>query len=222
MNVFLTGCDSNTEWQLPWFIDNFRRYNSNAKIILADFGISKSMLSSMESYFDKIIPSKKNVHPWFKKPMTIEIVAKDTDKVCWIDTDCEIKGNIESIFELSNPNKLSMVEDRPWTKRRNTLGKWYNAGVVLVEGCPSILSKWTKECAANPVESDQHVLYVMTGADNAKWHAENDVKRLTYINPLPHTYNTLRLDYIDDIAVKDPKIIHHTGVEGNNKIKSML
>ena len=37
---FVTGCDDNTEWQLPWFMDNFRQHNQEAKIVLADFGMS--------------------------------------------------------------------------------------------------------------------------------------------------------------------------------------
>ena len=37
-NVFVTGCDHNTEWQLPWFLENFERYN-DTKLIIADFGI---------------------------------------------------------------------------------------------------------------------------------------------------------------------------------------
>ena len=37
-NVFMTGCDHNTEWQLPWFIENFERYN-DTKLVIADFGM---------------------------------------------------------------------------------------------------------------------------------------------------------------------------------------
>lgn len=211
---FLTGCDDKTEWQLPWFMDNFRQHNQEARIVLADFGMSDFMRSSMESSFDEVVPIISNAKGWFKKPMAIETVARGVDKVCWIDTDCEIKGNIEHIFDLSEPNKLGMVEDRPWTRRRNELGKWYNSGVVLVEGCPSILNDWTSECESNPVQGDQEVLYLMMGGD--------EIKKLTYINPLPHAYNTLRIDYIDGIAVKNPKIIHHTGAKGNEVIRSML
>ena len=49
---FLTGCDDKTEWQLPWFMDNFRQHNQGAKIVLADFGMSEFMRSSMESSFE--------------------------------------------------------------------------------------------------------------------------------------------------------------------------
>ena len=36
-NVFVTGCDHNTECN-SWFIENFERYN-DTKLIIADFGI---------------------------------------------------------------------------------------------------------------------------------------------------------------------------------------
>ena len=48
------------------------------------------------------------------------------------------------------------------------------------------------------------------------------LQKLTYINPLPHTYNTLRLDYIDGINVKNPKIVHHTGKKGNDAIRRQI
>jgi hypothetical protein len=50
----------------------------------------------------------------------------------------------------------------------------------------------------------------------------DEIKKLSFINPLPHTYNTLRLDYIDNIAVENPRIIHHTGEKGNNVIRKQL
>jgi hypothetical protein len=115
---------------------------------------------------------------------------------------------------LSEPYKLGMVEDRPWTARRNELGKWYNSGVVLIEGTPNILKSWANECLSNPVQGDQEVLYLMMGGD--------EIKKLSFINPLPHTYNTLRLDYIDNIAVENPRIIHHTGEKGNQVIRKQL
>ena len=40
LKVFLTGCDNNTEWQLPWFVHNYRKHNT-IPLVLADFGMSK-------------------------------------------------------------------------------------------------------------------------------------------------------------------------------------
>lgn len=212
--VFLTGCDKNTEWQLPWFIDNFVQHNQSAHLIIADFGMSEEMLSNISMH--EIIEIKSQEKGWFKKPRAMLMASRlrDVKKVCWLDTDCEITGNIEHIFDLSEPNKLGMVEDRPWSSRRNELGKWYNSGVVLIEGTPTILGDWASNCVRNPVQGDQEVLYFMMDGD--------EMKKLIYINPLPHTYNTLRIDYIDGIAVKNPLIVHHTGEKGNQVIRSKM
>ena len=50
----------------------------------------------------------------------------------------------------------------------------------------------------------------------------DEIQKMSYIEPIPHTYNTLRLDYIDGINVKNPKIIHHTGEKGNAVIKMCM
>lgn len=212
--VFLTGCDKKTEWQLPWFINKFNRFVPSGDLVIADFGMSEEMLSHISMF--TVIPIQSGEKGWFKKPRAMLAASSlpDVKKVCWLDTDCEIAGKVDHIFDLSEPHKLGMVEDRPWTARRNELGKWYNSGVVLIEGTPRILKDWANECLANPVQGDQEVLYLMMGGD--------EIKKLSFINPLPHTYNTLRLDYIDNIAVENPRIIHHTGEKGNNVIRKQL
>lgn len=214
-NIFVTGCDSNTEWQLPWFIKNYRKHNTTP-IVLADFGMSEYTRNIMSEKFDMVIEVRSEAKGWFKKPRAIidATAIEGVKKVCWLDTDCEVTEDISDIFNLSELGKLGMVEDRPWSKRRNELGKWYNSGVVLVEGRPNILKMWADECIRNPVQGDQEVLYLMMDGD--------EIQKLAYIRPLPHPYNTLRLDYIDNIAVKNPKIIHHTGKKGKDYIRKMI
>jgi hypothetical protein len=74
------------------------------------------------------------------------------------------------------------------------------------------LEQWMLQCESTPDQGDQEVLHYMY----------TPIERLSKINPLPHTYNTLRIDYIDNIAVKDPIVIHHTGRKGNEKIREMM
>jgi len=208
MNVFVTGCDDNTVWQLPWFLHHFRSH-CDGHLVLADFGISDDRIFE---YFDGVI-TVEDGDGWFKKPTAIMKTSQvqGVTKTCWIDTDCEIKSDPSDIFDLSEKEMLGMVEDRPWTERRGEYGPWYNSGVVLVEGTPRVLREWANECISDPRHGDQEVLYEMIGGDG--------IKRLGWINPLPHKYNTLRLDYLDEIAVKNPAIVHHTGIKGKNKIQ---
>jgi len=214
-NVFLTGCDKHTEWQLPWFIKNYREHNTTP-VVLADFGMHPKTRKQMEWMFDLVIDVKSEAKGWFKKPRAILDATKldGVKKVCWIDTDCEIKGNIDDLFNFTVQGKLSMVEDRPWTMRRPEMGKWYNSGVVAVEGTPNILRAWADQCVRNPVQGDQETLYLMMNGD--------EIYKMTCIESMPHTYNTLRLDYIDGINVKNPKIIHHTGKKGKELIKEQI
>lgn len=214
-NIFLTGCDINTEWQLPWFIERYKAHNSTP-IVCADFGMSNEGLEFAEKKFNLVIEVKSKAKGWFKKPRAILDASylDGVEKTCWVDTDCEVTSDISGIFKLSEQGRLGMVKDRPWTNRRNSLGDWYNSGVVLVEGTPNILRAWADECIRDPVQGDQEVLYLMMGGD--------ELKKLTCINPLPHKYNTLRLDYIDGIDVKNPKIIHHTGAKGKEVIRKQM
>jgi hypothetical protein len=94
------------------------------------------------------------------------------------------------------------------------MGRWYNSGVVAVNGTPNILKAWADECIRNPVQGDQEVLYQMMNGD--------EIYKMTCIEPMPHHYNTLRLDYIDGINVGKPRIIHHTGKVGNETIRKQM
>ena len=28
-NLFITGCDSHRQWQLPWFVENFKKFEND-------------------------------------------------------------------------------------------------------------------------------------------------------------------------------------------------
>ena len=67
-------------------------------------------------------------------------------KTVWIDLDCQIIDNIDGIFTLLEPNKLNMVEDKPWTKRRKEV--WHNSGIVGFIDKPVILTQWAQQVKA--------------------------------------------------------------------------
>ena len=178
--AFLTGCDKHHEWMLPWFIRNYRLYNSSP-LIFADFGISDVKI--IHGKVDAIIDLTDETEGWnnvFKKPEAMLLCpSKNT---VWIDTDCEILTSIEGIWKLLEPNKLNMVEDKPWTKRRPEKGSWYNSGVVGFIDKPQILRQWAKWIGESNEVGDQEVLYARLVK----------LQKLTYINPLPNEYNWLR------------------------------
>jgi hypothetical protein len=213
--TFVTGCDEVTEWQLPWFLRNYLEFN-DTHLYVADFGMSEDM----RDFVDKIehdvtrIKILSEAKGWFKKPRAMLDVSTKSKKTFWLDTDCQVMADISKIFDETVPYKLSMCEDRPWSKRRGELGVWYNSGVVGFQDTPNLLKAWSERCISNPIQGDQETLYAMFAGD--------EIAKMACIEPLPHKYNTLRLDYIDNIAVKDPLIIHHTGEKGKVVIREQM
>ena len=195
-DLFITGCDKNTRWMLPWFEKNFYNHNPDASLHVFDF--------------DELGDG------WYCKPTAMVLASMMSDKVCWLDTDCEVKTNIMSIFDKIIPNKLTMVEDQPWTMRRKEV--WHNSGVVAFQGKPVILNHWQQEISMivedrGPMYGDQDVLHelVRTG-----------LNRQIHINTISKKWNTLRLDLIDGNAPKDIKIMHWTGKMGKDEIRKQM
>jgi len=208
--AFLTGCDESHEWMLPWFFKNYKKH-CNKPLIFSDFGLSNLGRAIV----------RKNVHAvmnlgeieeynWFRKPLSMW--KSPSKKTVWIDLDCEIKENIDDIFDLLEPNKLAMVEDKPWTKRRGH--KWHNSGVVGFIDKPIILSQW---CGAvrkyyKEEKGDQEVLdRILT-----------PITKISLIKDLPNEYNVMRLQTELDGYNGKIKIMHWTGEKGKDKIRGML
>ena len=209
--AFITGCDYTNEWMIPWFVENYKKHNA-APLIFANFGVNN--LGSIRHHFHAVMNAEDNteVNGWFKKPKVM--CSSPAHKTVWLDTDCQVLTNIDDIFDLLEPNKLNMVEDKPWTTRRGTNGPWYNSGVVGFIGQPMILRNWASWVKQNTSEvGDQEVLY-----------AKLDMMgKLTYINPLPNEYNWLRLQLEHDNQDSwNKKIIHWTGRKGKDRIREMM
>lgn len=195
--LFITGCDSKTSWMLPWFKENFFKHNPDSELKVYNF--------------DNIDGIK-----WFVKPSVMHKASKLAEKVVWLDTDVEVRSNLDSIFDYIEPNKLSMVKDHPWTIRRQEV--WHNSGVVGFSGTPTILTHWASECSRiteeqGPMFGDQDILHYLV---------REGMNRLVHINDLPHSYNVLRLDLIDNATPKNIKCMHWTGKKGKEKIKELI
>ena len=210
--VFLTGCDNTTEWMLLWFLKNFHEHNKKIPIIIGDFGLTFGMKTRLEHQGYQLIDMMAqwgHLKGWFKKPQVmIDCPAKET---VWIDTDCEVLGNIEGIFNLLVDDKLNMVQDLPWTAR--TQETWHNSGVVGFKGKPEILRAWAHKVQMYQTDGDQEVLHSMF---------DNDINRLQYINSLPNIFNWLRIQLIDNQDNVHKKVMHWTGHKGKLKIQEKI
>lgn len=207
--AFLTGCDSKTEWMLPWFLTNYTE-NNDTPIVFANFGVSSTMLSYVNAHFDDVIDLTTTAEKgWFKKPTSM--LKSNAKKTVWLDTDCQVLKDLSGVFDLIESEKLAMVQDRPWTQRRGE--KWFNSGVVGFEGKPQILKEWRDNVIRNPIQGDQEVLHSMLGP----------ITQLKYITELPNEYNWLRIQLENDNQDSlDKKIIHWTGPKGKDRIRSMM
>lgn len=203
--LFITGCDKNTEWMLPWFIGNFKKYNASPLMVF-DFGMSPQMAMTVDA-----VSVKSQDKNWFKKPACMVKASTYADKVCWIDTDCEVRDNIEDIFDHLEPNKLGMVEDVPWSTRSGQ--KWHNSGVVAFRSRPNILDEWAAAVPFTKQRGDQEVLHALL---------QDPLRRMIHITDLPREYNTLRLDLQDNTAPKNIKVMHWTGQKGKEQIRRMM
>lgn len=210
--AFLTGCDHNTEWMLDWFCHNYFRYNT-APIIFADFGVSEEVRKKVETVFNEVIYIEPHqTKAWFCKPEAMLKSSKIAEKVVWIDTDCEILKPLDKIFDYVVDNKLSMVQDIPWTTRRGEV--WHNTGVVGFKGKPQILHDWIKAIELNPTVGDQEVLHLLLRKD--------PLTRRVHIEDLPEKYNWLRLNNIDNRSNNKKCIMHWTGNKGKEEIKKKV
>ena len=208
----MTGCDEKTEWSLEWFIDNYRKYN-DTPMIFSNFGVSEKMLNFVRDSgkFQGVMDvSHKEEKGWFLKPYSmLNTPAKMT---YWIDTDCEILGDISPLFDMLELEKLSMVEDKPWSKRRGEV--WFNSGVVGFKCKPSVLYNWVKTVKEKPTVGDQETLHMMLG---------DDLGRRVYIKELPNEYNWLRVQLVNDKEDStNKKIMHWTGEKGNIIIREKI
>jgi len=208
--LFITGCDKKTDWMLDWFLRKFRKHNpgGRAEILVCDFGMSEIAHDEFAIISDGILDmTKHKAKGWFKKPAAMQEASKIANYVCWIDTDCEVRGNLLPIFDNVEPNKLAMVEDVPWSKRRGE--KWHNSGVVAFKDRPIILDEWVAAVEQFPRDGDQEVLHQLL---------RPGIRRLLHITDLPRKYNTLRLDLQDNTAPDNPVVMHWTGAKGKQHI----
>ena len=204
--LFITGCDFRTEWQLPFFVNNFKKHNPDARLMIFDFGMETSLYPEMRKSLRGA--TEKG---WFMKPRAMATASVMADHVCWLDTDCEVRANLDGIWDHVEPNKLAMVEDVPWSTRRGEV--WHNSGVVAFSHRPNILDEWYAAVNNNPIQGDQEVLHEIV---------KIGLRRSIHITSLPREYNTLRLDLLDGTSPSDIKIMHWTGQLGKTHIRKIM
>lgn len=208
--AFITGCDSNTEWMLPWFVKHYMKHN-NTPLLFADFGVSPEMRTwvDISGIAEVVNVNKQNTNGWFLKPQCM--INSPSKYTCWVDTDIHILGDMSGVFDSVVAEKLSMVEDKPWSKRRKQI--WHNSGVVAFKNKPKILLDWEVQCRLNAKVGDQEILHEMVG---------QGIDRLRLIENLNNKYNWLRIQLLDGQNNPDKIAMHWTGYKGKLEIQKLM
>ena len=122
--AFLTGCDEKTEWMLPWVVDNFKKHN-DTPMIFADFGVSEEMIDYVNDNFHARMKFKdrSQLRGWFLKPLAM--MTSPSIETVWIDTDCEILGDISGILATSR------MKNCPWCRTSHGLEERERFGITL-------------------------------------------------------------------------------------------
>ena len=185
----LTGCDDKQEWMLKWWWKNYSKQNT-FPVTFFDFGMSKSARLWCENrgsviplhLSDSIIADKSQVtrpwsitttdfawskrKAWFSKPLSL--LKTPYQKTVWLDIDCRVKGNLESLFAFCEKAEgLALgreIPARATSEKAAGLvpdqGICYNTGVIAFMHRSPLIENWARHAFFNNQEAlgDQDLL----------------------------------------------------------------
>ena len=109
--TFLTGCDEKTQWQLDLFLRKFLEFEHKTKLIVCDFGMTEDVRNQVINH--KAVDCVMNLNNegpetgWFLKPTAM--LHCPSNATVWLDTDCEIKENIDDIFDKLDAKRVQKL-----------------------------------------------------------------------------------------------------------------
>lgn len=228
----IIGCDNKQEWLLPWWWMHYSLHN-NYPVTFVNFGnMSKeAQLWCTErgelkhlNFLDFPLTPKDEIHPpllsiwesshpqndlwetraaWFTKPFAL--LESPYKRTIWIDTDCQIRGELGKLFEFcENPSGMAMrMEPDVFQEldiHRGLLQPGellYNSGVIVYKNSSPVIKEWANQSLTQNryFVGDQqllsHILFI---------------NKIT-IQELPEIYNW-RMDYGGNL---DAVIYHWLG-----------
>jgi hypothetical protein len=168
----IVAADSQQEWLLPWWWKRYSAHNSYP-VAFFDFGMSKeSKLWCQErgAYYPLEVADLKEVESertdvwqkrwgegiwlfrraWFKKPLACLLAPFDVN--CWCDLDCEVRGNLEPLFESLTPDMAIALAREDKRAQEMDLKQGfsfegeisYNSGVLVFRKDEPLIHAWEK------------------------------------------------------------------------------
>lgn len=216
------GVDKNQEWMLDWWWEHYFKHN-DYPVFFADFGMSERGIDYCKSKGE--ISSKIELEntPWFKKPFGC--LHSPFKKAIWLDTDCEVRGNLKPIFDFINDKELAATIDRgmpkKWFEALPSDIRIFNSGTLVYNHGDPIIQKWALMTLLmlhlQPLEGklkiptgDQEIYALAVrqyGPERAK--------------ELPISMVRLRLEP-DRVEYGDCIVKHWTGKPGKERIKQTM
>ena len=211
-SCFVTGCDTNYEWALPWWYDNFQKHNVNKyNLVFADLGMSKKALDWC-SKRGQIITSKYKFNiAWFMKPLILSNLPYQYG--IWIDLDCEIRRPLDDLARYATKG-FSVTLDK-WALYFCQMKSIPVAtGVIATPTNNKILLEWVDYTINNykNFRGDQEILNEIL-----KKYCYSKKKYKDVIIMTPY-WQWLRLDGDNPNAF----IMHWTGSKGNEIIRQQI
>jgi len=210
--AWVIGSDDTQYDLLCWSIAALRRVSS-LPIFVGDFGLTVTQYAEVrESFADVILLARgPDRHPaWFRKPETIVAALTLADQVVWLDTDLEILGPIDDLFDEIEPGKMCLTVD-DWANDQVSMTVWNSGVVAIMNPAPELMLIWTEACQHPLMRGDQEILAALA----ARRKMESQIKNLD------RKWNYQRL--AESMGVPRPddlRMIHHTGPIGKQLIRA--
>lgn len=208
---FVTGCDRNYEWAIPWWYKNYIRHNKDYKLIFVNLGMSDKALNWCKTK-GEILDINYNFHKaWFCKPVVLRSIPYEYG--IWIDMDCEVRKSLNALITYSNYGFAVTIDKYA----KSFCGGMQNPVATGVVGCNKnneILIEWEQKTleASKDFRGDQEVLnHILKKRKMGR-------KRYKDIAIMPKEMQWLRLDGDN----KNAAIMHWTGPAGDEIIKKQI
>jgi hypothetical protein len=216
------GVDDNQEWMLKWWWDRYREHN-DYPVLFADFGMSKLHKNWCEErgYVSSLITLEG--HPWFRKPFGC--LASCFKQSIWLDTDVEVRRNIEPLFSYAENNHIGATFDRgspkQWAEALPCDARLYNSGIIAYNHGDIIFNKWALMvmimCPFEPVKGK---LKIPTGDQEVLALAIRQYGK-DRVREMPKEQVRLRREP-DRILYGNCVVKHWTGPHGKEEIKKRV
>ena len=153
----------------------------------------------------------QNREVWFAKPEALQ--KTPFKKTLFLDLDCEVKGPIDSLLELSSSFAIcknpDFVQEEALLNQAIKPGESiYNSGVILYEKGHDLIDKWAKISyeTANQHMGDEDTLSLILNSTS------------TSFSLIPESFNCRPTSP----NVEKAHIVHHVGIEGKRNIMAQI